>query len=79
MEFDAEIVLKDVTIGAGFKGWTNAIPLDLVGNSAGIPPEFRRISNSGPFFAGISSVFFRFPIGLCVPAIFSAFRYTFPP
>ncbi len=26
MEFDAEIVLKDITIGAGFKGWTDAIP-----------------------------------------------------
>ena len=28
MEFDAEIVLKDITIGAGFKGWTDAIPRD---------------------------------------------------
>ena len=28
MEFDAEIVLKSITIGAGFKGWTNAIPRD---------------------------------------------------
>ena len=28
MEFDAEIVLKDITIGAGFEGWTDAIPRD---------------------------------------------------
>ncbi len=28
MEFDAKVVLKDVTIGAGFKGWTDAIPRD---------------------------------------------------
>ncbi len=28
MEFDAEIVLKGIRIGAGFKGWTNAIPRD---------------------------------------------------
>ena len=28
MELDAEVVLKDITIGAGFKGWTDAIPRD---------------------------------------------------
>ncbi len=28
MEFDAEIVLKDIAIGAGFKGWTDAISRD---------------------------------------------------
>ncbi len=28
MEFDAKIVLKGITVGAGFKGWTNAIPRD---------------------------------------------------
>ena len=28
MEFNAEVVLKDITIGAGLKGWTDAIPRD---------------------------------------------------
>jgi hypothetical protein len=49
----------------------------------GIPPEFRRNSAGFQipdlFLPEFLPFFFRFPIGLCVPAIFLAFRYTFPP
>jgi hypothetical protein len=53
--------------------------LGLVGNSAGIPPEFRGIPVSGPFFQSIFPVWFPIPIGKLIPAIFLIFRNPFPP
>jgi hypothetical protein len=66
-----DVIYEGNVILRGFK--------NLVGKSGRIPPEFRGIPNSGPFFEPIFLICFPIPIGKWFPAIFLIFRNRYSP